>query len=292
MMFHPEEILFATPCASNGHLGIYSTHSSNQFGTGSFLGFGSNIAVGDFDGDGDEDFVTVGASENTCVFIRNQGVNSLAVDTIPTSATRGVVALDYENDGDLDFVTANRTLDSLGITIFLNDGTGHFQEKRNCFFPFASGWPDGIAARDFDGDGKPDIAVVSRTIGGFDSLFVLYNLGGFNGTTHVRQQPGGGGPQVFTLSQNYPNPFNPSTRIQYVLPSQSHVTIIVYNLLGQEVRRLVDEEQAGGIHMVEWNGTSTRESTVGSGVYFLRIEAHQAEGRLAFAQVKKMLLLR
>jgi hypothetical protein len=214
------------------------------------------------------------------------------VDTIPTTATRGVAALDYENDGDLDFVTINRTLDSLGVTIFLNDGTGHFTEKRNCYYPFASGWPNGIVAADFDLDGKKDIAIVSRTFGGYDSLFVLYNLGGFNGTTRVEEPRSNEAPQGFTLFQNYPNPFNPSTRIEYSLPSQSHVTVKIYNILGQEVVTLVDEEQMNGNHLAEWNGTSSAGLSVSSGVYFYRVEARQPGGQFLFANVKKMLLLR
>ena len=250
------------------------------------------MAVGDFDGDGDKDFITTGASENECVFLRNQGNATFVVDTISTTATRGVAALDYENDGDLDFVTINRTLDSLGVSIFLNDGAGHFTEKRNCHFPFASGWPECVVASDFDLDGKKDLAIVSRTIGGYDSLFVLYNLGGFNGTTSVRPARTDETPQTFTLFQNYPNPFNPTTRIQYSLPSQSHVTIKIYSILGQEVATLVDEQQGNGNHAVEWSGKSTTGMQVSSGVYFYRIEARESGGQLLFASVKKMLLLK
>ncbi|HCV42689.1 MAG TPA: hypothetical protein DGH68_04330, partial [Bacteroidetes bacterium] len=292
MITRPDEILFGTPCSSAGRLGFFNSHSQYAFPTASFLGFGSNIAVGDFDGDGDKDFITTGASENECVFLRNQGNATFVVDTISTTATRGVAALDYENDGDLDFVTINRTLDSLGVTIFLNDGAGHFTEKRNCHYPFASGWPNGIVAADFDLDGRKDIAIVSRTIGGHDSLFVLYNLGGLNATTGVADHPKSELPQGFSLLQNYPNPFNPSTRIEYTLSVESGVAIKVYNILGQEVATLVNEQQSGGRHVVEWNGRSTNGLAVSSGVYFYRIEARQLDGQFQYASVKKMVLMK
>ena len=255
----------------------------------------SSIVVGDFDGDSDNDFITTGWDDNYCVLVRNQGSQgnlAFSADTIPTSSTRGLAKLDYDNDGDLDFITVNNTLDSAGITIFLNNGTGNFTEKKNCFFPFASGHPNGIVAADFDGDSKTDIAVVSRSLGGGDSLFVLYNLGGFNGTTSVQPPHSEETPQTFTLFQNYPNPFNPSTRIEYSLPSQSHVSIKIYNLLGQEVATLIDEQQVNGTHVVEWNGKSTNGFSVSTGVYFYRIEARQPDGQFAFANVKKMILVK
>ena len=294
MVFHPEESLFATPCESNGRLGFSGWDTVQQFGTSSYLGFGSNIAWGDFDGDGKRDFMTTGASEDDCIFIRNHGNLVLTADTISTSAARGLVALDYDNDGHLDFVTVNWTLDSCGITVFLNDGTGHFTEKRNCFLPFASGTPAGVVAADFDMDGKTDIAIVSRSVGGTgrDSLFVLYNLGGFNTTTSVKPPNESQIPDGFKLSQNYPNPFNPSTRIEYSLPSQSHVSIKIYNLLGQEVATLVDEQQSNGSHIVEWDGRSTNGFSVSTGVYFYRIEARQPGSQFLFASVKKMLLVK
>ena len=293
-VFHALESLFASPCEANGRLGFAGWDTTYQFGTSSYLGFGSNIAWGDFDGDGKRDFITTGASEDNCIFIKNQGQLAFTVDTISTNATRGLVALDYDNDGHLDFVTVNRTLDSAGITVFLNDGTGRFTEKKNCYLPFASGTPAGVIAEDFDLDGKTDIAIVSRSIGGNgnDSLFVLYNLGGFNTTTGVHEPPASGRPQELTLLQNYPNPFNPSTTITYQIPSASHVVLKIYNILGQQVASLVDEDQAAGSHALTWNGRSSGGTSVSSGVYFYRIEATSANGQGSFVSVKKMMLLK
>jgi hypothetical protein len=80
-------------------------------------------------------------------------------------------------------------------------------------------------------------------------------------------------PIDYALEQNYPNPFNPTTTIEYGLPVDGHVTINVYNVLGQEVRRLVDDDQTAGKHNVLWDGTDDAGAAVATGVYLYRIEA-------------------
>ena len=86
-------------------------------------------------------------------------------------------------------------------------------------------------------------------------------------------------PGKFEISQNYPNPFNARTAIEYALPQDSHVKIVIYNLLGQNIESLVDQSQTAGIHQVIWNAAD-----VPTGVYFYRIEAGD------FTQTRKMLL--
>ncbi len=85
----------------------------------------------------------------------------------------------------------------------------------------------------------------------------------------------------YSLSQNYPNPFNPSTTIRYALPERSHVTLTVFNALGQQVATLVQAEQEAGYHEVQYEASS-----LASGVYPYRLQAGD------FAQTRRLVLLR
>lgn len=80
-------------------------------------------------------------------------------------------------------------------------------------------------------------------------------------------------PRDFILAANYPNPFNPTTTIEYTIPSQTQVTIDVFNVLGQKVKTLVNETQPAGTYQTEWNGTDEASQTVATGVYFYRLSA-------------------
>jgi hypothetical protein len=93
-------------------------------------------------------------------------------------------------------------------------------------------------------------------------------------------------PEEFNVSQNYPNPFNPSTTIKYAIPQQSFVTIKVYDIVGREVKTLVNTERSPGIYSVQWDGNNNFGSKVTSGIYLYRVVAGN------FTQVKKMILLK
>jgi hypothetical protein len=78
---------------------------------------------------------------------------------------------------------------------------------------------------------------------------------------------------TFGLGQNYPNPFNPSTAIQYTLSEASDVRLVVYNVLGQQVRVLMNRTQGAGVHTVEWNGDDELGRQVATGVYIYHLVA-------------------
>jgi hypothetical protein len=80
-------------------------------------------------------------------------------------------------------------------------------------------------------------------------------------------------PQEIFLKPNYPNPFNNETVIEYGLPVANRVRLVVYNLIGQVVRTLVDEHQLAGFKKAQWDGRDNHGWQVSSGIYFIRLEA-------------------
>ena len=98
-------------------------------------------------------------------------------------------------------------------------------------------------------------------------------------------------PKEFSLSQNYPNPFNPTTTIKYGLPVDSRVTVEIYNVLGQRVRTLMNEDSPAGRYVVEWNGTGNERQQLASGVYFLHLSAKGVNGK-AFNEVRKLMMVK
>ena len=121
---------------------------------------------------------------------------------------------------------------------------------------------------DFDREGNRSIRAETQESIGFESLTVAP----LNGKSL---------PEAYALAQNYPNPFNPVTQMSFDLPKASHVTLTVYNVLGQEVDVLLDGKMEPGRHRVEWDANA-----FSTGVYFYRIAADN------FTETKKMLLLK
>ncbi|MBN2010364.1 Ig-like domain-containing protein [candidate division KSB1 bacterium] len=93
-------------------------------------------------------------------------------------------------------------------------------------------------------------------------------------------------PTEYELSQNYPNPFNPTTKINFQVPEQQWVTLKIYNIMGQEIATLVDEQREAGYHTAIWNGLDKNGNRATSGVYYYRIIAG------SFVHTKKMVLMK
>ena len=88
-------------------------------------------------------------------------------------------------------------------------------------------------------------------------------------------------PKNQQLFQNFPNPFNPATKIIYKIPEKSFVTIKVYDVLGNEITSLVNEEKSAGEYTINFNGAE-----LPSGIYFYRLQAG------SFIETKKMVLMK
>ena len=93
-------------------------------------------------------------------------------------------------------------------------------------------------------------------------------------------------PKEFSLHQNYPNPFNPVTTINYDLPKDAYVNLVIYDILGREVINLVGKDMSAGYQTVIWNTRNQFGSPVAAGIYFYQIQTRD------FVKTKKMVLLK
>jgi len=93
-------------------------------------------------------------------------------------------------------------------------------------------------------------------------------------------------PLVFSLSQNYPNPFNPVTTLRYDLPENGLVNITIYDMLGRQVKTLVNQTQDAGYKSIIWDATNNYGQLVSAGIYLYQIQAGE------YISTKKMVLLK
>ena len=93
-------------------------------------------------------------------------------------------------------------------------------------------------------------------------------------------------PQVYRLDPPYPNPFNPVVNLRYTLPDRVPVKIAIYNIVGQIVYQKIWETMEPGIHSLQWHGQTATGTAVGSGVYFVRLNAGN------FVTTQKIMLLK
>ena len=181
--------------------------------------------------------------------------------------------------GEVAPLVNNNNLNDNGQYAFYNYSSHEIDAKLN--------WWGTVSTAEMDAGGNPkDISAIYDFYD--ESTRGLVNYAGWlvEPFISVDGENSSGLPSEFSLSQNYPNPFNPVTTIAYALPNQANVRLIIYNLLGQEVARLVDNGQEAGFYSVQWNGRSSGGSLAASGIYIYRLQAGD------FVQTKKMALLK
>jgi hypothetical protein len=115
---------------------------------------------------------------------------------------------------------------------------------------------------------------------GFENIIGLAYLTGAISSANNEEQL----PTVFALQQNYPNPFNPSTTIKYHLPEKSFVNLRIFNVVGEEVALLINEEMPAGIHTKIFDA-----ATLPSGIYFYTLRINDGS---EFVKTNKMILLK
>jgi hypothetical protein len=103
-------------------------------------------------------------------------------------------------------------------------------------------------------------------------------------------------PKGFALSQNYPNPFNPSTTIQFSSDQTAQIRIVIYDVLGREIRELTNSSYFPGVYSLNWDGRNNEGSQLPSGVYYLRMVASGFSDNLGnaarFSGTRKMLMMK
>jgi len=90
----------------------------------------------------------------------------------------------------------------------------------------------------------------------------------------------------FSVAQNYPNPFNLETQFSLSLPAESKVSFVIYNIAGQRVKTLVNDQMSAGTHTINWDGTNENGNVVSSGIYFYKVVAGD------IVTTKKMILMK
>ncbi len=165
----------------------------------------------------------------------------------------------------------NLIVDSLLIN--QNEGSGNWISIGKYFLPS----DNRIKVRVIDSGESTEGQVLRADAIKFQLIEKLLNAESGNSELTIKE---------YALEQNYPNPFNPTTTIQFQIPKSEHVKIILYNLLGEKIRTLVDVSLNAGYHSTTWDGLKEDGSNVSTGPYFYRITAG------SFNESKKMIYLR
>lgn len=248
--------------------------------------------LADIDGDGKLDIIIANGAAS---FTSPSGISVLR-----NISTPGVLAFEYDflnyyqftsnslpsrigisdlnGDGKPDILT----IDWLGgISIMVNSSTeGNIVLEEQMIIGVGN-YPLSIATADLNMDSTPEIVVSNWEVEG---MRVIHNFLPVNDPLIISLEADV--PSVFSTQQNYPNPFNPITTLRYDLPEKSHVNIIIYDMLGRQVRTLVNQTQDAGHKSVTWDATNDYGKPVSAGIYLYQIQAGE------FVQTKKMVLLK
>jgi hypothetical protein len=191
-----------------------------------------------------------------------------SVGNFPLSVDLG----DVDGDLDLDIVTSNFT--GANFTLYENDGTGVFINRND----LPSNQAGSCAVfHDRDNDGDMDMTGIDE----LQDLLILFTNGpvtSLNEEEFIAEE--------FSLYQNYPNPFNPVTNIGFQISDFGFVSLKVYDVLGNEITTLVNDEKSPGTYEVEFDSHSSEVRNLPSGMYFYTLTT---EG---YSETKKMILLK
>lgn len=220
----------------------------------------------DVDNDG---HVEMGVSSTNGTFTCYDAKNGNIEWTYDLGTTASdIICMDADGDERLEFIFGG-----LDGYLYIMNGESDASNRIEAQFNLNAQVGSPIVA-DLEGDGVPELLVTS-----YDG-----KLHCFSGQpVAVSEQTSS--PFQFKLQQNYPNPFNSHTQIEFTLPEKENVKIEIYNIQGQRVRTLVNQQMSAGGHQIAWDGLDAQKHPVSSGLYIYRLQCGE---RIA---IKKMLLI-
>ena len=189
----------------------------------------------------------------------------------------------------IEVTMQNAAFSQPDITIHVGD-TVHWTNQEDMFHTVTSGNPctsNGMFNSGALGNGD-DFSFTFNAVGVVNYFCAFHCIAGMTGSITVNEAPTPVQPLVTaaTLSQNFPNPFNPNTTMEYVLRVRAQVAIAIYDAQGALVVRMDQGLRDAGTFRAEWNGRDAKGKSVGSGVYFYRLEG------ISGAVTRKMVLLK
>ncbi len=208
----------------------------------------------------------VGCDSSLLLKTTNFGLNWSQI-TVPNNLR--VQNINFANENTGWFLGTNRNSPNTGKLYVTNNGGASFQVM--------------MSLMSFDVKGYSFVDAVNGYICGDSGKVLKTTNGGLTFVTHNPEIT----PENFSLSQNYPNPFNPVTNIKFDIPKSGFVKITVFDLLGREITRLVDEQMQPGSYNVDWDA-----SNYPSGVYFYKIIVGGNTNDGEYTESKKMVLVK
>ncbi len=262
----------------------------------------------DIDGDGTNELVFGKTNGSLCIL---HGIKDLAnidstnealIKEVEPGGCRGLTVGDYDGDGKTDIFMGGNYAGSVWRIKYkggdITDSASYSFEKvfqdttpsggaRVYSVSFAGDYfstkEGGSKVNDMNKNGQPELLIAYEDGDSLQNWIVM--LEG-NGVTGIELNPGEQILNTYTLKQNYPNPFNPTTAISFVIPKAEHISLKIYNMLGQEIKTLVDDDLNPGSYSKVWDGTNNLGQNVPSGVYIYTLQAGQHK------LSKKMTLIR